>query len=140
MAAETLTQTLHATIKSDAGASRKMLQIIKLAIVTSTVDGSCSIDTTEKLTGKLLQIVTDPGTPAPTNLYDLVLNHKTYGNDLAGGALADRLTATTQQVWPSDGTNPITHGVWLDDTLLTVVTSNQSEAGAKFDIYLFIEK
>ena len=45
----------------------------------------------------LRRVITDPGTPAPTNLYDIVLNDE-YGLDLAGGGLANRAAAASEAV------------------------------------------
>jgi len=76
-------------------------------------------------------IYTVPGTTAPTNLYDATLLDG-YGIDLAGGLLADRLTATPQRVVPKvDTTNSIYGGA----PLLTPVTfaisdASQNQAGA----------
>ncbi len=45
----------------------------------------------------LRRVITDPGTPAPTNLYDIVLNDE-YGLDLAGSSLANRAAAASEEV------------------------------------------
>jgi hypothetical protein len=55
-----------------------------------------------------------------------------------GGAVLNAAAATTEMWWPSDGTNPVQRGVWVDDVLLTVTFAQQTANGAKVDIYLYV--
>lgn len=69
----------------------------------------------------IAEVRTNPGGTAPTNLYDMVLND-TDGIDLMGGALADRLTATSQRAIPILATG--VYGTTMVDGALTLVITN----------------
>jgi hypothetical protein len=72
-----------------------------------------------KITGRIERVVTDPGSTAPTTLYDIVLNDEN-GADVLAGAGAN-LSAT---VSVSANLNP---PVLVDNTL-TLVVSNAGDS------------
>lgn len=61
--------------------------------------GACSC-TPITIDGEILRVVTDPGSPAPTDNYDIVANDED-GFDILGGGLANRDTANSEAVVPS---------------------------------------
>lgn len=69
----------------------------KLTLSWITDGSGVAIGTSSIISGLVYRIVTNPGTAAPTALYDLVLNDED-GMDIAAGALSDRATADTEQV------------------------------------------
>jgi hypothetical protein len=140
MAAETLTET-RTYKKIFDGQDEHELEIIKCACVCDTGDGTFSLAMSNPINGRIVQFITDPGSPAPTNLYDMVLTHPTHGYDIMGGAGADLLTATTELKYPEDGAaNPFPNGVWVEGVTPTITLTNQSENGAKFDLYIYVRK
>lgn len=73
---------------------------------------------------------TNPGTTAPTDNYDLVLNN-VNGIDVMGGALMNRDEAN------SEAATPAVSG-WLDGGALTLVVTNNSVASSTFTLTLWI--
>ena len=68
--------------------------------------------TTFSVSGEVLRITTDPGSPAPSANYDVVINDQD-GIDVAMGFLADRHTTTTESVVPRyRGTLPANGGAY----------------------------
>ena len=66
---------------------------------TWAADGSGDADkiTTDKYTGNVFLLVTNPDADAPTDDYDIVINDSD-GTDVLNGGGADRDTANTEQV------------------------------------------
>ena len=63
----------------------------------------------------LFLAVTDPGATAPTDNYDITVTDS-YGVDLVAGMLADRDTATSEQIFPVPRL--------VDTTLVMTITNN----------------
>ncbi len=59
----------------------------------------------------LYSILTNPGTPAPTDNYDIAITDAD-GCDVAGGALQNRDASTTEKVYLKDVGYPIIDGNW----------------------------
>jgi len=68
----------------------------------------------------LYSITTDPGTPAPTDNYDITL--VVAGEDVAGGLLANRSTSATQTVQIS----PTTLGYQMMDEVMAITFANNA--------------
>jgi len=108
---------------------------------TATSGGAVSGNASEAIRGEIVKIVTDPGTPAPTDNYDIVINDE-HGLDVAEGQLANRHTTTTQVVYPgvnlTDGSNTAVHRTGVCGTLTPVI----STAGnlAQGTIYLYYKE
>ena len=87
--AGTITQTLE---------RRGPIGVITLTCTADASDGS-SPDTVivPKISGKLLALETNPGSPAPTTLYDIVLDDA-EGHDVLEGKGGDRATTATEKV------------------------------------------
>lgn len=75
-------------------------RVIVMTWIGDASDGSVpNTDTLESINGCVALVVTDPGSTAPTDNYDIVLNDD-FGVDIMGGELANRDTANTEQVVP----------------------------------------
>lgn len=70
--------------------------------VADDVDGTFPSTPLPAFEGRLLAIITDPGSPAPTTLYDVKLNDAS-GFDRLGGAGVDRSTSVTERAAVSNG-------------------------------------
>ena len=85
------------------------------------------------LHGVILRVVTDPGSPAPTDNYDVTLVDE-FGLDLLAGQGANRDTTNTEAFCPgaplNDGTTasvlPIGH---LGNATVTIQNAGDSKAG-----------
>ena len=87
-----------------------------------------------KINGKLLSLKTDPGSPAPTTLYDIAITDDD-GFDVLQGVGADRSATVTQQariVYATTDSEPYV-GEWQT---LTLAITGQSVNGAKGRIVL----
>tara|TARA_R100001530_G_scaffold134471_2_gene109397 strand:+ start:974 stop:1372 length:399 start_codon:yes stop_codon:yes gene_type:complete len=115
MAARTMTETHYPL-----GNIRKIV----LDCVCDSTNGSFAADElTTKFEGRLLDLETNPGSTAPTDNYDIVLDDA-GGHDVLEGVGANRHTTTTQKaaiVYSGTGTHPT---VDETDTLSLVITNN----------------
>jgi hypothetical protein len=88
----------------------------------------------------LLEMETDPGSTAPTDLYDIVITASAtgYSYDVLGGAGANRSTTVTQAVYPKNTDTyryqPVTGDTW------TLGISGNSQNGATGVIRLIFGK
>jgi hypothetical protein len=81
-----------------------------------TTDGAGAASGTVHIAGTILRVVHDPGSPAPTDDYDVTLTDE-FGMNLLAGLGANRDTTTTEKFCPgvsfTDGTTtsvmPIAH-------------------------------
>jgi hypothetical protein len=86
--------------------------------------------TTNKYTGEIVRLITDPGATAPTADYDVIILDDD-GVDVLVGAGADRHTSTTQQVL---GTSL---GCIVNSKLtLEITNAGNAKIG---DVYLYIK-
>lgn len=99
------------------------------AIVDSTTAGEVN-KTTYKYTGEIVRLITNPGSTAPTDNYDVtILDDDGYDVLMGGGA--DRDTANTEQVLASS------LGVVLDSQLrLNIANCGTSKVG---EVILYIK-
>lgn len=84
-------------------------------------------------------IETDPGSVAPTTLYDIVINDAS-GFDIAGGQLANRSATATERVIPKLDATASLYGGQLIDSALTLVITGQSVVSATGTVKLFLAK
>ncbi len=112
---------------------------VTLTLVGDSSDGSIP-DTAlaVKISGRLVCLTTNPGSPAPSANYDLVLNSGD-GVDMLKGAGANRHTSNSEHD-PIEMTTNNRVGVPIaaEDTL-TLVMTNQSVASAQIVVKLTIE-
>lgn len=74
--------------------------VLKLTCTADASDGSFpSYETRRAIDGWVYLMTTDPGSTAPTDDYDITISDL-QGVDISGGTLADRDTATSEQVIP----------------------------------------
>lgn len=67
---------------------------------TSATGGTASLVTPEPVYGEVVALLTDPGTPAPTDNYDITITDAD-GYDVMQGAGANRDTANTETAVPT---------------------------------------
>jgi hypothetical protein len=93
--------------------------------------------TTKKIVGQLVKVVTDPGSAAPTDNYDIAITDgesvDVLGNCVDG--LLNRHTSTTQEVYllvsDSEATTPrgIIHPVVCDLLTIAITAAGNSKTG-----------
>jgi len=107
--------------------------LITCAFVGDDADGSVpNATSTMTLHGTVVKICTDPGSPAPTDNWDLAVLEANYSNgDFAGGGLVDRDTTVSECL-------PFSPGLRIDGTITSVVSGN-SVNSAVGTIYITIE-
>lgn len=77
---------------------------INIDFLTDDAAGTATV-TTRKISGELIKIVTDPGSPAPTANYDVILTDdegvdlSIHMDDVAIAALIARHTTTTEETY-----------------------------------------
>lgn len=101
--------------------------------IVTAADGSFTEEACDfgNIQGEIRRIVTDPGTTAPTDDWDFVLNDA-LGADATAGAGADRDEAVSESIVPS---NPFA----VNDTLTVDVTGNIVDS-AEIVIKLYVTK
>lgn len=91
----------------------------------------------KSIDGYVIQVVTNPGSTAPTDDYDITLTNSD-GADVMGGALANRDTANSEIAIPKvDGTNYA--DAWVSGTL-TLNISNNSVNSATGVVRVYIKR
>ena len=106
-----------------------------------TSDASGDVTQSIIVDGVILRCETDPGSPAPTDNYDLTLPDE-FGTDLLAGQGANRDTANSETFCPgiafTDGTTtsviPVAH---VGAATLTIANAGNAKAGT---IVLFVKK
>ncbi len=106
---------------------------IRALVLAWTSDASgvvAEIPTAHNISGEIMRIVTAPGTPAPTALYDVTLLDAD-GFDVLGGLGANRSATVKEQFVPLTGDGTTTNQrVAVDGTLtLTIANAGASKQG-----------
>lgn len=101
---------------------------------TMTTTGAAT--TTTAIKGRVFMVETNPGTTAPTDNYDLVINDSN-GADIMGGALSNRDTANTEFAQPLVGALAPPQGMPVD-SVLSIVSSGNSVSGATVLLRIFV--
>ena len=97
--------------------------------VSDAADGTCNI-TLKKIAGKIRRIQTNPGSPAPTTLYDIVINDD-QSYDVAAGLLANRHATNTETVDLATSTPSFPDGIAVCGILTIAITNaGNSKVGA----------
>ncbi|KKM89772.1 hypothetical protein LCGC14_1245250 [marine sediment metagenome] len=107
--------------------------VVKKIACTGDASNGTVPNQTITIDGWIEKVETDPGATAPTTLYDLVLN-TTAGVDMMGGELGDRSATVSEVARPKAD---VTYGTDYVDTV-TMVTTNQTDVDALFDVYIWI--
>lgn len=93
-------------------------------------------DVETSIHGNVLMVVTDPGTTAPADNYDITISDSD-GVDIMGGELTNRDTATSEQVVPKIGS---AYGARPVQGALTVAFTNQANADCDGEIVIYFVK
>lgn len=103
---------------------------------TSGSDGRMVLTIGISLYGEIARVTTDPGSPAPTDNYDITMNDEN-GFDTLCGKGANRDTINTESVIPllGDGTT-VDHTVYVNSRLLPDISNAGSAKVGKLIIYL----
>ncbi len=108
--------------------------------VPSTGNAITSAVTTAAIAGwYVYSIETNPGSVAPTALYDIVINDA-EGFDIAGGMLANRSASATEKILPRLDTANNIYGGALVDSALTLVITNQAVHSATGTVKLVLTR
>ncbi len=103
----------------------------------SASDGTCTF-TTDRITGVILRVVFNPGSPTPTDNYDITLSD-IDGIDILSGQGANRDTTTTEQICPGvalyDGTTTSVVPIAINGPLSMSITGAGSGAIGTIVIY-----
>ncbi len=103
----------------------KYIQWDWISDASGNVSGGAAT-TSFAISGEVLRVTTDPGSPAPTANYDMVIND-VDGIDVAGALIQNRHTTTTQSVVPLADAVGSKYAV---DGVLELVVSNAGNLGA----------
>lgn len=126
-AASTVTQTLLPVNKEVAVLTYAWTADATSAEVSAT-ESSWDVD------GWVFLVITNPGSPAPTDNYDLVLKDA-EGIDIMGGALANRDTANSEQAIPQIMTG--IYGARFVDGKLTLEVTGNAVTSAEAEVKVF---
>ena len=98
---------------------------------TSDASGDASGTDTKVLNGIPLRFVTNPGSTAPTDDYDIVINDAD-SVDIASGGLGNRDTSTSEQFIPGGDADP---GAAFEGVLSLVVSNAGNAKEGKVVMY-----
>ena len=114
---------------------------LRKVIVSWTSDDATGAvtGTTAKITGRLVKTITDPGTAAPTDDYDIAYTDEEGVNLLTAcsATLADRDTANTEEVYHllSDGTAPIAMHPAVSSPITIAITNAGNSKQGEITLY-----
>ena len=104
--------------------SKNVVGVITLTATGDAADGGYPETVLEtKISGRILALETNPGTPAPTTLYDIVLEDAD-GHDVLEGVGANRHTTNTEKAAVVYSGTEIHPPVEYSDTLTLKITNN----------------
>lgn len=115
--------------------NEKTVEIVTVSFTADASDASVP-DTSIELKGYVLKVITNPGSTAPTDNYDIDLGDPADAAlDALAGGLANRDTANTEQAFPvlTNGVVP----VFLSGTY-TLGVSNNAVNSATGDIIFYL--
>jgi hypothetical protein len=113
----------------------KRYKAITVSFTADAADGSVPDTTLANLNGYVMKIVTNPGSTAPTDNWDFVLNDAD-GVDALGGAGANRDTTTSEQVYPTVSGAAIP--IWLPNGSYTLAISGNSVNSATGTVTIYL--
>ena len=112
-------------------------RIYSIAITADAADGSIPNATLSKVHGCLMKVITNPGSTAPTDNYDLVINDVDDATaDAAKSLLLNRDTANTEVVYPLSEAGSA-GGLYFQPGDYTLVSSNNSVNSATVVVKMF---
>jgi len=102
-------------------------RIVDITLIWRADDTDGSVPDTQidwPIGGLLSSVTTNPGTPAPTALYDITLEDKD-GVDVMGGALSNRADAASEVAYPKEPAGAVNlNGVAVCGALTFKLTNN----------------
>jgi hypothetical protein len=114
------------------GNANQTIRKITCDWVSDDATGAASA-TTKKIVGRLIKVVTDPGSPAPTANYDVVVTDENSLNPLAActnaAALLARHTTTTEATELSGGVSDTNYFAVCDALTIAVANAGNSKQG-----------
>lgn len=116
------------TVTIDYGSSSGSIRSVTWSWLTDA-SGDANGVATVPLSGQALRFSTNPGSAAPTDDWDAVVNDKD-GVDVAAGVLANRDTSNSEQAYPAANTY---HA--FDGTLTLVVTNGGNAKTGTITMY-----
>lgn len=112
-------------------------EIHEFVMTADASDGSLASKASDKsIHGYITKVVTDPGSPAPTDDYDLTISDAD-GVDVMGGTLGNRDTANSEQALPLIGAG---YGTVRVDSVLTLAGSGNSVNSAVITVKVYVSK
>jgi len=114
---------------------RSECMIITITWVAASNGTVTGVQSAFEVHGYVWQIVWDPGTPAPTNLYDTTITDED-NCDILGGEGLNRYTIESQQAYPKAGSGG--YGPRRVDSKITLWVANNSEDGATGEVKLYV--
>lgn len=111
------------------------LSILIVTWVGDVANGTVPATALSSFSGYIIKTVTDPGSPAPTDLYDIVLSD-TDGLDVMGGTLMDRSTTVTQQAYPLLATSYYRPAFVCTTVTFTLTNNSVNSATGVLRIYI----
>ncbi len=135
MAVGTVTLTSKTKVEIGSGATARRCDVVQLDFVASSTDGTLPV-LQVPLSGYLLKVVTNPGSTAPTDNWDIVLGDpEDNALDAAASLLLNRHTTTTQQVYPNISGAAIP--IFLAGTYAVTISGNSvNSATGRILLYL----
>lgn len=127
-----VTSSVTDTLVKDGGGGSHV-QVLTFAWIANSSGAVTSDVSDDEFSGYVFKVVTNPGSPAPTDDYDITLTHN--GVDIMGGELADRDTANSEQAVPKIDA---TYGSNWVSGALTLNISNNSADGATGVVKVYI--
>lgn len=119
------------------------LEIVAFAFIANST-GLATVPATssstvypENKSGYIIKVVTDPGSTAPTDNYDVTLIDATTGADLLGGEGMNRDTATSEEAIPKIGS---AYGANFVPGAFTMTLTGNAVVSATGTVYVYIAK
>lgn len=138
-AADSFTVTAVADTDDIVGSwDTRNLRVIKAAWKADG-SGDKADGTLPSIKGKITKVVTDPGSTAPADNYDITILDA-QGVDVMGGALANRDTANSEQAIPLSGALAFPGGGVPVYGPLTISFTNQANADCDGEVYIYYEE
>lgn len=94
---------------------------------TSNAAGNASKTSIWPISGYIVKVITNPGSTAPTDNYDITLTNSD-GIDVVHGELANRDTANSEEIVPVPSDNVTVYGGSAVSGLLTLNVSNAGDS------------
>lgn len=125
------------SLENEGYSSRKHVRKVTVDWVADAADGSVPTLSLVNLYGYCLKVITNPGATAPTDNYDIILGDPADNAlDALAGALANRDTANTEQVYPTASGSTIPVYLTKGDYVLTITNNAVNSATGRVILVL----